>query len=208
MGIQNGDILELRLVGSIYTEETQNVFQYKVTAAAGTPAYTDVMTDFLAHIGTELAALVSADWSATRIYVRNLTNGIDIDEAGAAITGAVAGDAATSMLAYGFRYNRATAITRHGHKRFAGVDEGDLVQNSAGAGAVTHGDALAAVLEADVSVSDGGGNTATLEPVIVGRIVIPGPGYGSYDLTKVNGITGVTFTGVTSQVSRKAGRGS
>jgi hypothetical protein len=119
-----------------------------------------------------------------------------------AISGERSGNLSTSLppfVAYQFRLNGQTTVTRPGQKRFVGVTE-DVSQQtiSYAPGGDTPIDNVATAL---VAGFDGLSPEQHFTPVIVGRTE------GVLDPSRVNPIVSATFVGFTSQNSRKVGRG-
>lgn len=108
--------------------------------------------------------------------------------------GDISGSALPPYVAYEFIYRRATALTRNGFKRFAGVieeaiDQGGNVTGTV-AGALTAAEtALGQELTAD--------SVAFYRPIILGRPTPSVPGL------RVGEIDAISFQRVTTQNSRK-----
>jgi len=114
------------------------------------------------------------------------------------VDGLISGTTMPPYVAYEFIYRRATRTTRHGFKRFAGVDEESVDQAGNVSGAVaTALTAAETVLDDTLNMSWG-----TAIPVIYGRETPP----PSSLPTRVNTIDEVAFLRVTTQNSRKSWR--
>jgi hypothetical protein len=119
-------------------------------------------------------------------------------------TGALTGDPGRPYEAYAFRLTRTTRETRHGQKRYAGVSDDLVTQGVPIAAQITRLAALQAVLDDTITA---GASLGSYEPVIV-RIDrnTASPTYGQ--ILAVNLVSGSNFVRVSTQNSRKIGRGA
>lgn len=203
-----GDILQITDVQSYLNQQMLNVYFYRVVSADVDATLEDVAQQFELLVATEVAQVQTVDVSHPQIIVRNLTDGIDIWEEPATIVGvAPAAGNLASFYALGFRLVRTNASTRHGAKRIGGVSEESVTGNSVNAGAMTAVNDVAAAMAGHV---DRTGTTEDfdLEPVIVGRFPTGAPNAGELDLATINPVSAVQFIRVTTQTTRRAGRGS
>lgn len=181
-------------------QEVLNVYYYKQSTAAGSSIM--LMEAFFADVVAPMLPLQSNALTHTRIDVENLTGVVDYVEQvllGNNI-GTNTGEALPPFVCYGIRWNRASRLSRHGYKRIAGVTE--TTQNGGGL-VSTFDDEMATLVTAmQTPVTEDTGPSG-YTPVIV-RKTGSAPNY-TYDDFEVGSCQ---FTGITSQVSRKYGRGS
>lgn len=206
MGILLDDILEITLVQTLQTNQALNVFQFGVDELIETTTYEIVADHFEAAVVAAINDVQSTQVANTRLQIKNLTNGIDIYEKPLSGGGSYAGVAMPNFVAWAFRLVRTTGLTRHGAKRIVGPSEEAVGNNEPSTPAVALLNALATQLASPLVIVDTPGDL-TIHPVIVGRVTTPGAGYGSYDLSKINKVQSAQFIRVTSQTSRRLGRG-
>jgi len=208
--IAANDILQILDVQTCLGERMLNVYFYRVNALEGAADYGDVSTAFVTGVMEEVEAVQFTGTVHTSVIISNLTNGLDIFES--ALTGHIGEFATTeaspSLVALGFRLLRATALTRHGAKRIGGIAEGVTQGNSVVGGSVGICNTIANAMAANIAVTGTVDHDISLSPVIVGRIPVGDPGAGGLDLSRVNSVAGGQFIRVTSQVTRRAGRGT
>lgn len=196
MSISVGDVLRLTSCQNIFGELACNVFFYVVAAWTGNLDYEDILDEFNTTVSGAQAAMQTSDVVYDNLLVENVTNGIDFASLSTGLpTGAKSPPTLPSYVAAGFRLDRATAVTRNGFKRIAGIRESGVVENEFTDATDPTAIAYAGVLDSPLilDVND------ELTPVIVGRL----PG-GGLDLTKLNNIQGVTIKDlITTQNSRK-----
>lgn len=207
MPIAVGDILQISDFQSFLGNTLLNVFFYEVSAADVDLDYETVKVAFENAIVEPMSNIQSNFCEHVRIVIKNLTNELDIAEFPISVTGFHGGQASQSFVSYSIRLIRSTALTRHGSKRIGGLSEGTLDGNgvlSSELGTVTaFADLLAEplVMESEVFPE------FTAVPVIVGRFHIPAANAGEIDLSKINPVSAAQFIRVTSQATRRAGRG-
>ena len=110
------------------------------------------------------------------------------------LDGLVTGTAQPPYIAWEFIYRRATALTRNGFKRFAGVTEEDVDQaGNVQAGILANLVALADDLEQPLT----GPGSQPFSPVIYGRPIPSNP------TPRIGFVSQVQFLRVTTQNSRK-----
>jgi len=208
MAMTVGDILQITDVQDTLLQTALNVYFYRVESLETLADYDDVQGAFKLQIIDNCTPLQSSSWTAhTRIVIKNLTNAVDIAEFPYNLVGEVSGDAAPSFTALSFRLVRSTAITRHGSKRIGGITESMTVGNDLAAGVNTLTTALADAMAAPLVVDGTVDHDITLVPVIVGRIPQGEPNAGELDLSVINPVSSVQFIRVTTQTTRRAGRG-
>lgn len=194
----SGDLYQLIDHQDFGGQKMLNVYWFYQTLGAG--GAQDLATDWVAHLSTELRAIQSSLLTHESVSVINLDDDSDFYELAwvANNLGSVGGDVLPLFTAWGFRYNRSSRSTRHGYKRVPGVAEADTNAGQASAGVLARLAALETKLAADVV----GGN-GTWSPRIV-KITGSSPNL----VYTPAGVASVQFYAVTSQNSRKTGRGS
>lgn len=208
MALAVNDLIQITDVQTLYGQSVLNVYHYRMVALEPLVDYNDLDVAFDSIVLSVVETCQSGAVTHTRLIIQNLTNGLDIYEGIHSETGDRAANAASSILAYGFRLNRTTALTRHGHKRIAGVDEGDLVGNDPVALFKTSNlDLAATAFAADIVRTGTVDHDLVAEPVIIGRFPQGHAQAGQLDLSKVNPVASAQFIRVTSQTTRRAGRG-
>lgn len=220
MAISVDDILEFTLEGQFNgAVGTRNIFHYRVSnldvGMSDTPfvALGGAARDFWAHIKDELNAMLSEVMRSKQVRARILTGSsagvqnlylIPTGEQ----PGLVGSNGMPPYVAHGYRYQGSGGAERNGYKRFAGVAES---QNNAGVfdGSSTDANALATALSDEIQVSGGVGGVIgqfDMKPVIVKKMA------GGLDPSDIVVIdfwepVGVTYYGITTQNTRKFGRG-
>lgn len=199
----NGDFYIVQDVQTMNSQEVINTYVYEqVDGVVGAEQLAEAfLTDMISAIvncqttnvlHTEIR--VQSVFSLSDFYVLNHTP--------PGIAGTVAGESLPTFVALAFFYQRATRAARNGHKRIAGVAE------SWQAGGIFTGpqatvDGLADAMAAPLQVV----LVDTWEPRIWRRAkgaVLGDPGWpDSFHL-----VADVVFRGISSQNSRKVGRGS
>jgi len=208
MALSVGDIISLEDRQTFLGETMVNVYYYQVDTLESLVELDDIAAEWQAVVMNTIQAVQSGAVEHVRLVLRNLTNGIDIHElplTGEA--GAIGGDAYPSLVALSIRLVRATAVTRHGSKRIGGLPEANFNGNTPAAGAVANIDAMADAIGGVFEKTGTVDEDFTLLPVIIGRVHEPAANAGELDLSVVNPVTGGQFIRVTSQTSRRAGRG-
>lgn len=188
-------IYRCKLYANLYNRQLLNVFWYE--GAAGGVA-TDVANAFIADVLPDIRNVQTDDVVYDRIVVEELNDVADFAEVSIVSSGAIVGTALPAFIALGFRLNRTTRLTRHGQKRFAGIAESDIENESVVGTTNTNIPALETALAQVISLAGG-----DYQPVIMERVL--------NEVTQVYEISGNTnnvasaqFTGVTTQNTRKA----
>lgn len=218
MAIGVDDVIEVVLQGTFNgAVGLRNVFHFQVSnvdVGGDTPFEQMYATarDVWANMLDELRAITSAVVSYSQITAKVISGA----EAGVQNlyliptgerAGLASGDALPPYVAYGFRYQGAGGAERNGYKRFAGVNEGNN-QHGAYAGDAALVNDLATKLAADIQISgfDSIVGQYDIQPVIIKKMA------GGLDPSDILVIAkwrpvGVTFYGLTTQNTRKFGRG-
>jgi len=206
MAIAVGDHIELVAHQTMFSQQILNVFHYQVVSIETTITYEDIFDAFDNQWNISLAPLLSTALILDTLTARNLTNEIDIADHISNFAGDVSGESLPPFMSYGFRFNRLSGITRHGYKRFAGVSESVVL-------GIGHNPSFNSVITAmSEALAEGLVRTGTaadfeMLPVIIGRTKNENDTY-ELDLTRVNGVNGVAFAGISTQNTRKVGRGA
>lgn len=202
MAIALNDILQITWEQTYLSRVALNVYFYKVTTLTGTPTYEEVGDAFALAVIDKVNAIQSNQVANVGYEIKNVTNELDIFSDVNTALGDVANEALPAFNAWGFRLVRATALTRHGSKRYVGIPETWVTNGTPNASFTTARDELIAVLDDPLTV-DGATGDCVITPVIVGRVFDETEGYYKLDLTRINSISAVAFSRITSQVSRK-----
>lgn len=202
MPITIGDIIRVILCQNVAQKEVCMIFSYVVDLLTGTILISEVADEFEDAIVPEINVLQNAGVLNSEVKVENLTDGVSfynktITGQGAKSTGLVA-----NFEALGFRYDRATKVTRNGYKRVPGIDL--TYEDTANAWDLSNTDidTLAGVLANSLNVpSFSMIGSAELRPIILGTDPT-----GQPDLNRFQRVATVTpRLWKSSQVSRKVG---
>lgn len=194
-----GDVYRVLDYQSMFGSQMLNVYYYEQVAAFTPdinesesfiqdwftdmqPAILEVQNDIVTHPVLTISSLASFTdfWSTT--------NGG---------SGQVSGDCLPPFVAWAIRLNRVSRVVRNGQKRFAGVSESQQENGIVISGTPTTN--LTLLAEKLATIIDHGG-VPTWKPIIA-RI---GPGDS---VTAQSDVAGATFVGISSQATRKYGRG-
>lgn len=208
MAIQTSDIIQITDVQSFLGQLILNVYHYRVVSFDEGTDYSDFAQQFELLVAGVVADVQSASVNHNMVIVKNLTNGIDIWEEPADIDGATTGgDDLPSFVALSFRLVRSSGLTRHGAKRIGGLDEGTIAGNGISSSFADEVAAIEAALGSPL-MREGTMADFVLQPVIVGRFPEGHANAGQFDLSKVNDVSAAQFIRVSSQTTRRAGRGA
>lgn len=212
MSLALDDIVRITSRSTFLGQNMLNVWFYQAVQLGTLVSYEEVVSQWRAEYVTHILPLTADSCMLTEVIIENLTNEVDIEAYPFDDVGTGGEDYSPSFSAWGFILNRATKLTRHGHKRIGGLTESMLSGNAPVAGMLTSLNGAAAWMGADF-VKDPlppGDPIFTLRPVIIGRTEQAPAGSGKYvlDLSKVNNVLSAQFRGLTTQVTRKMGRGN
>lgn len=206
-----GDVLEFTLVQKygVLADQMLNVFHYEITAASGPEPLLavgdDLATQWVTQFAPLWAAVTSTGVSITGWVIQNLDDPDDFASGSfpTPLTGDVAGDSMPPFVAWGFKLNRTTRATRNGSKRFTGVPESLVASYIPTSGALPDLNDLAAFLgsEVDIAVPSPGTYTTTWGPRVIHKT-------GQFTYAGVNIVLSAEFRAVTTQSTRKLGRGA
>lgn len=203
MALVDQDILQITPTITYAETVTQNVWHYRFdNTVLPIPPYSDIASRWHTEVYTPTVGVISTGVVLTNIQILNLTNGLDEFNSPVSDDGAVGGDPMPAFVAWAFRLNRATKLTRHGQKRLVGVPESLVAGNAPTAGALASLQAIADAWEAGITVTGVPTGSSLLSPVIVGRTPDVNGVY-HLDLTKINTVASIEFTHVSTQSSRK-----
>ncbi len=194
-----GQIYFLRLRGRMEGQISQNTFVYDVSEA-GVPANVtalDLEIAFHTTIVPLLTALQSVAFTYEEIYCYNYSVLTDFTVDTISDIGVVAGDAMPSYVAYGLSYNPVVRTDRPGAKRIGGVPEANVQDGVLVVGAEAAMTALVDALSAQLTV----GIAGKVDP---GYLHIP---TDTFPYPNFSGTNGVNYKRITTQNSRKIGRG-
>lgn len=196
--MNQNDILELTLFQRLFdTVEVRNVLHYKVTAI-GALDEVGLATAFSAEVMTDFVDMQSTGIVHYKMTVLNLTDNLgwaDVDIIPDQ-PGVVAGADCPPFTSYAFRKNRGTRTTRSGQLRIAGVPEGASEEGVIITAFKERADILAASLSGPIADGTGG----SYGPRIASK-------NSDGSLRIANSIDSVEFVSITTQNSRKYGRG-
>lgn len=174
-----------------------NVFHYKAIAGS-TPNAQYLVAGYLVSVMTPMRACQDVDMEHISITALNLDDTSDfwVEVPTSGNLGTYTGThPLASWVALSFMYHRADRAVRNGWKRIAGIDEEVVAGNEVVSGFMTTVNALASAFASTIDVSG-----TQYVPVIVRKNVVP---TASLDFA----ITGVSFRALTTQNTRKPGRG-
>lgn len=209
MAIVANDILQIEDHQTYLGQQVLNVYHYRVESFESAASYEDFADQWQVLVMSDIINIQVTNVVHARTVVRNLTNGIDIYEQVISTTGTVSGDGLPSLVAASFRLVRTDATTRHGAKRIAGLAESQIAYNDPISAAVAAFNNVAASMGDVVEQTGTVDHDFLLQPVIVGRTeTAPGSGMYELDLTKINLVQSAQFIRISSQTTRRAGRGA
>ena len=203
MGANTGDLLQVTDFQSYLGEVCLNVYYYRwfSAPALGTEYLEAIWDEVRSEVIDQVVKLQVEQVVHTNLQVKNLSNGVDFYEDDPVRTGLIDApdsEILPSYVALGFKLIRDSLVTRNGSKRVVGVPEGNVSGNTyVGAGIDIEDVENAFVAQLEVGI------VTVAAPVIVKR-PIPTPAGTSYLYSSVNGCA---FTGMSTQNTRKAGRG-
>lgn len=203
MAIVVNDVLQFSISGTFLGQRWMNVFHYGVGATDGTETLDELMAQWTLEYIADVTPIMSAQVQIQYVDGKNLSNGIDIATATpSSVFGQSAGDVLPAFVAWSFRLNRMTALTRHGHKRIPGVTELRQTNGVVNADFLTQIGTVTSFLAEAFDV-----NGTTIAPIIVRRFPQEHAQAGELDLTGINPVISAAYLGISTQNTRKPGRG-
>lgn len=198
-----GDLIQATVKQTYLGQQILNVYNYRITNITGAGA--DYLEQFANWIDDTINDVVAAIQISSLVYteveMRNLSNGLDFFVLPVTRTGDIAdsgNNAVPSFVSAGFQLVRESLATRNGYKRYAGLSDGLLVNNSYAISDAQR-DAIQDALAADwVS-----GVITVAEPIIWGSPRADAP-VGAYIYSSIGS---AIYRGVGTQNTRKPGRG-
>jgi hypothetical protein len=210
MAIGSGSIIEVSLKMLFAGQQMYNVYHYAVAEIVGTVDASNYAEAWWNHVKTNYRALAQSSYGQVFDSVRVVEMGTPTGEFAefAIPTGERAGTRPTTaepqslptFNAVGVRLTVGTRETRPGQKRITFMSEADAVGNSVESGFLGAVQALAATLSGVITLGSPAAG-CLLQPNVIRK----GPGYSVLAAQPVTGYLVNPY--VTSQVSRKQGRG-
>jgi len=200
----NGDVVRIEAVQTYLGSTVRNVYFYQLQNVSGTVDAPSIVTDWQVQVLSYVVQIQSASVDYVAVKLDNVTDGLSFFEVAlTATSGAQSGATINSFTAYSFKLLRGSKLTRNGFKRICGVTEDNVNGNQI---IQTFFDSQAYIDAANafgdtVNVTDTSG-TADFVPVIASRPTATRPGYLVQPVVDVE-----AQQFLTTQVSRKAGRG-
>jgi hypothetical protein len=211
MAISVGALLEVSVSGEVFSNAIYNVWQYEVTTSVPTITAEQVAEAWWANVKTNYRAVPTSTYTGLfrLVRVRELNAptgafgayGIPIAERGGTRSPGSSSDILPIFNAAAVRMNVGTRVTRPGQKRFCGLNEDDQTNGQLQTAAVSAVNTLMTQMIASMTLGAPAA-TMTLKPIIC-RKDVTGAVVASQPVTS---FTVNTF--VSSQVSRKIGRGA
>src|SRR5215813_4429139 len=196
-----GDIYKIEAFGVMDGVQIINSYHYVRDGSSGVPTFATIAEDFRSKVIDKVRAI-----TVNQMVWNNLVL-TDVDPTGAGFDdvfgspegGNVTDEALPPYSCWSFLLARTNRTTFNGHKRFAGVPETWQADGVISAGHTTAIGNLATAL--GQSITDG---TLVYKPCILSTILNGVP----RTTPLVNLVSGVQFKGITTQNTRKYGRGS
>lgn len=191
----------------LFGEKVLNVFHYYTTTEQTEGPANDFATalhvQFVEFVVGAIKQVQNADLKYEHVSVTNAFDYPNRYEAAVSDVGVQSlGGSDSSFVAFAFKYVRMYNHTRNGSKRFAGVPDNLMVGNLY-TGAIGPLNTLANLLGGNLIGADVQQATKpTFSPCIVHRDEVK-----PYAIMYGNPVSSVQYTGITTQTSRKRGRG-
>lgn len=204
MGVALGDLLQFTAYQEFLGEQMLNVFYYRwfSVPAPDNVIYDELGDDFVDSVIAAMRGVQVQQVEYTKLQIKNLSNGIDFSERDLDLTGVISAsddNLEPSFMALAWQLVRDSLVTRSGSKRVGGLIEGSIAGNEF-VGSMTQIDPITSAFQYQLHA----GLVAVAAPVIVKR-PIPVPAGSSYVYSSV---ADVIFKGVSTQNTRKKGRGA
>lgn len=195
-----GEHYSVKLFGDYLGEAFLNTFAYRQTAGIATNSAQQLSTQFDSSVLFDLADSVGDQTNYTRLEVFAIETPSDYsDVVPANSTGTrvfSGGTLSPSWVAFGFRSNRAGAGTRASYKRFCGLGEVDVTENSLASTFISRASVIALRAALSQTLAFVGGNTWVPVQLLSGWTPGSSP-------TENFGIIDYGIAYLTSQVSRR-----
>jgi len=173
-------------------------FYRELSTPSSTPAWLALAVAFNGTVIPSLQLVQSTDLGYTNVDFFNLDDPTEFGTATTTAVGLVASEALPPFVAWSFRLNRITRAVRNGYKRIPGVPESFQANGTATTAAIVLLTNSAAILAGTLTESGGSG---VWKPQVVRRLPGPPPTHTPFDFGLCQ------YLAITSQVSRKVGRG-
>lgn len=193
MPLATTNITEIVNVQTYLGETCLNRYFYQQTSVA-TPFFLALFNDFYTKVILPLANAQTTAVTHTEVVIR-VVNNLAVPEARFVLSqaGQVVDNPMPSLTAVNFKLNRSTKETRNGSKRYCGLGEAQVTDNSLNAGGITTWATMEAPLA--TALTDG---VDTFNPCMF-RPDYPVVGQDTYNLVSSATLSSV----ITSQRSRK-----
>lgn len=201
------DIIQITDVQTYLGQTMLNVYFYRIEELGSAVSYEDITNLFQTQIVLNVVPVQNNNCVHTSAIVKNLTNGLDLFEDVSTTPGTVSTESGPSFVALSFRLVRSSLATRHGSKRIGGLDETVYAGNSLAIAFNTAVATIATKIGGPLLQESAGDEDILLQPVIVGRYHSGSPNAGELDLSNVVDVSAAQFIRVSTQVTRRAGRG-
>lgn len=207
MAMSAGNIIQITMRTTFASQQALNVFHYAIITPQSEFNPETVCDAFVTDELAVLMPQLSSQVVLTGVEYKDLTNGLDIYEKAYSVNGGQSGDALPPFAAYAFRFNRSTALTRHGQKRFWGIPESHQANGTAISSQIPYLTEIADTFNGDLQETAQSSRNFVANPVIVGRTLNAQNVY-ELDLTKINPVASVAYVRISTQNTRKIGRGT
>jgi len=203
----SGDLYQLTDVQTYLGQQVLNVYYYKQIAepsvGVSNIALVRAWEDFvMATIGP----VQNEGLDHVGVRVINLDNPDDFLLSPNSFAGTVSGDGMPPYVTFAFRLNRASRAVRNGQKRIGGISESSVGDGLVNPGLATNIAAIEVALGAIITDTISG---ASFQPRIVHLATEAGPGGDPPATPRADyTISSVEFTSVSTQNTRKFGRGA
>lgn len=198
-------LVRVSLFSRLYSQRIANVFHYATADGVSVPSFpiANVAFNFEDIVLTPLVEICSNQMTFVSVLVEELIGGIRLyDHTPVANVGLSGGDCMPSFVAAAFKSTRTVRGLRAGQKRFAGVPEGASNSGFLNTPFQIPYDNVAAALS--LTLTDPGGiNDTNLVPVVYSDTIGGQPRL----IPIVERTVAWSFTGFSSQNTRKVGRG-
>lgn len=211
MSIEIGALLEISVSGDVFSNQVMNVWQYEVTNTMATITAEHVAEAWWNHVKDNYRAVPTSTYTGLfrNVFVRELNTptgaygsyGIPASERAGTRSPGSSSDILPIFNAVGVRLNVGTRATRPGQKRFCGLNEDDQSSGSLQTAVST---AVGTLMDQMIESMTLGAPAATmvLMPIVCRKDVLG-------NVVAHQAITSYSLkSAVTSQVSRKLGRGA
>lgn len=203
MAIDENDLIKLT---HKYTQKNvvmMNVYWYRAGPVTGVVVERYVAEEFAEHQMAWINDIQALDVENISVLVENWTGGFAYFEKDVSGSfGTVVGQTGTTFNAIGMKLVPTTRLVRPGGKRYGGIVEDWISGNEIVTPRPVAIDNLAVFMDGGLNVSNGG-YAVTLHDVVVKRPAVRG--VPPYTMVEVH--EWIVNPNITSQVSRKAGRG-